>query len=68
MSVAATAGGQWTDQAAFERSMEEIIGNVVSEWVTLAEDGKTIVFVTTTLHSTAVRFQRGTICLLRELS
>jgi superfamily II DNA or RNA helicase len=49
MTNARTAGGEWTDKAAEERGME-IIGDVVDEWVTLAENRKTIVFGATIKH------------------
>lgn len=53
MTGAATAGGEWTDQAAQQRGME-IIGNVVHEWVTLAANRKTIVFGATIAHCEAM--------------
>jgi superfamily II DNA or RNA helicase len=53
MKGAATAGGEWTDQAASQRGMQ-IIGNVVHEWVTLAENRKTIVFGATIAHCEAL--------------
>lgn len=49
MDGAATAGGEWTDQAAEARGME-IIGDVVSEWIKLGEGRKTIVFGATIKH------------------
>lgn len=49
MTGAATAGGEWTDQAAGERG-KEIIGNVVQEWLRYAENRKTIVFGSTIDH------------------
>jgi DNA repair protein RadD len=53
MKGAATAGGEWTDQAAQQRGME-IIGNVVHEWVTLADNRKTVVFGATIAHCEAM--------------
>lgn len=49
MKGAATAGGEWTDKAAEERGMA-IIGDVVNEWLNLAEGRKTIVFGATIKH------------------
>ena len=49
MKGAATAGGEWTDKAAEERGMD-IIGDVVNEWLNLAEGRKTIVFGATIKH------------------
>jgi len=49
MTGAATAGGEWTDKAAEEREMG-IIGDVVGEWQTFAENRKTIVFGSTINH------------------
>ena len=49
MTGAATAGGEWTDKAAEEREMG-IIGDVVNEWMTFAENRKTIVFGSTIKH------------------
>lgn len=49
MTGAATAGGEWTDKSAEERGME-IIGDVVTEWVKLASQRKTIVFGATIAH------------------
>ena len=49
MAGAATAGGEWTDKSAEERGME-IIGDVVTEWVKLASQRKTIVFGATIAH------------------
>lgn len=49
MRGAATAGGEWTDQAAEERGMQ-IVGDVVSEWSKYAEMRKTIVFGSTIAH------------------
>jgi superfamily II DNA or RNA helicase len=49
MRGAATAGGEWTDEAAEERGMA-IIGDVVSEWVRFGEGRKTIVFGATIKH------------------
>ncbi len=49
MTDAATSGGEWTQQAAAERGME-IIGDVVSEWLTHAENRKTIIFGATIAH------------------
>lgn len=49
MDGAATSGGEWTERAAEERGMS-IIGDVVSEWVKLAEGRKTIVFGATIAH------------------
>ena len=49
MEGAATAGGEWTDSAAEERGTA-IIGDVVSEWIKLSPDRKTIVFGATIKH------------------
>ena len=49
MAGAATAGGEWTDQAAEQRGME-IIGDVVAEWIKHAQNRKTIVFGATIKH------------------
>jgi superfamily II DNA or RNA helicase len=49
MDGAAMAGGEWTDAAAAERGME-IIGDVVSEWIKLSSERKTIVFGATIKH------------------
>jgi DNA repair protein RadD len=49
MTGAATSGGEWTDEAAEERGMA-IVGDVVSEWIKLAEGRKTIVFGSTIKH------------------
>jgi superfamily II DNA or RNA helicase len=49
MVGAATAGGEWTDKAAEERGMD-IVGDVVNEWLNLAENRKTIVFGATIKH------------------
>jgi len=49
MRGAATAGGEWTDKAAEERGMD-IVGDVVNEWLNLAEGRKTIVFGATIKH------------------
>lgn len=49
MRGAATAGGEWTDQAAAQRGME-IIGDVVAEWRRYAGNRKTIVFGATIAH------------------
>jgi superfamily II DNA or RNA helicase len=49
MRGAATAGGEWTDRAAEERGMD-IVGDVVDEWINLAEGRKTIVFGATIKH------------------
>lgn len=49
MEGAATAGGEWTDNAAAERGMQ-IIGDVVSEWFKFAENRKTIIFGATIAH------------------
>jgi len=49
MKGAATAGGEWTDRAAEERGMD-IVGDVVDEWINLAEGRKTIVFGATIKH------------------
>ena len=49
MTGAATAGGEWTDKAAEERGMS-IIGDVVDEWMTIAQNRKTIVFGATIKH------------------
>ena len=49
MRGAETAGGEWTDGAAAKRGME-IVGDVVSEWVKLGDNRKTIVFGATIAH------------------
>jgi superfamily II DNA or RNA helicase len=49
MTGAATKGGEWTDKAAEEREMG-IIGDVIGEWKTFAENRKTIVFGSTIKH------------------
>ena len=49
MAGAATAGGEWTDEAAEQRGME-IIGDVVSEWIKHGQNRKTIVFGATIKH------------------
>lgn len=49
MVGAATAGGEWTDEAAEQRGME-IIGDVVSEWIKHGQNRKTIVFGATIKH------------------
>lgn len=49
MKGAATSGGEWTDKAAEERGLK-IVGDVVKEWVKLAEGRKTIVFGSTIKH------------------
>lgn len=49
MTGAQTIGGEWSDKAAEERGMG-IIGDVVTEWVKLAGNRKTIVFGATIAH------------------
>lgn len=49
MAGAATAGGEWTDQAAEARGME-IVGDVVTEWIKFGQGRKTIVFGATIKH------------------
>lgn len=49
MKGAATAGGEWTDQAVQERGMA-IVGDVVHEWIKHGENRKTIVFGATIAH------------------
>ena len=49
MVGAETAGGEWTDMAAQQRGME-IVGDVIAEWLKLAENRKTIVFGATISH------------------
>lgn len=49
MRGAATAGGEWTDEAAEERGMA-IVGDVVAEWIKHAQNRKTIVFGATIKH------------------
>ena len=56
MAGAATAGGEWTDQAAQDRGMD-IVGDVVSEWKKFASDRKTIVFGATIAHCEAMARQ-----------
>ena len=47
--AAVTSTGEWSDSAVEERGME-IIGDVVTEWVKLAQNRKTIVFGATIKH------------------
>lgn len=49
MRGAATAGGEWTKEAAEERGME-IVGDVVTEWIKHGENRKTICFGSTIKH------------------
>lgn len=49
MKGAATAGGEWTDQAAEQRGMD-IVGDVVAEWIKFGQGRKTIVFGSTIKH------------------
>ena len=49
MTGAATAGGEWTDEAVTERGME-IVGDVVNEWIKYGQNRKTIVFGATIAH------------------
>lgn len=49
MRGAATAGGEWTAEAAAERGMD-IVGDVVVEWVKHGENRKTICFGSTIKH------------------
>ena len=49
MAGAATAGGEWSDEAAEQRGME-IIGDVVAEWIKHSQNRKTIVFGATIKH------------------
>lgn len=49
MAGAATAGGEWTEEAAGERGLA-IVGDVVSEWIKLGQGRKTIVFGSTIKH------------------
>jgi superfamily II DNA or RNA helicase len=49
MRGAATIGGEWTDRAAEQRGMD-IVGDVVNEWLNLAQNRKTIVFGATIKH------------------
>jgi superfamily II DNA or RNA helicase len=49
MRGAATAGGEWTEQAAAERG-SAIVGDVVSEWLKFGEGRKTIVFAANIAH------------------
>ena len=49
MTGAATAGGEWTDNAAAEREMA-IIGDVVTEWHKYGENRKTIIFAANIAH------------------
>jgi superfamily II DNA or RNA helicase len=53
MKGAATAGGEWTTQAAGARGMK-IIGDVVQEWLRHADGRKTIVFGATIAHCEAL--------------
>lgn len=56
MKGAATRGGEWTDKAAEERELV-IVGDVVTEWVRLACNLKTIVFGSTIRHCEELRKQ-----------
>ena len=49
MRGAATAGGEWTDDAAAQRGMD-IVGDVVTEWIKYGENRKTIVFGANIAH------------------
>lgn len=49
MDGAKTANGEWQDSSAAERGME-IVGDVVAEWLSHAENRKTIVFGATIHH------------------
>lgn len=49
MEGAETANGEWTQEAAEQRGMA-IIGDVVSEWIKLSSERKTIVFGATIRH------------------
>ncbi len=49
MVGAATANGEWTDEAVAERGME-IVGDVVAEWIKYGEGRKTICFGATVAH------------------
>lgn len=49
MEGAETKGGEWTDRAAEERELS-IVGDVVNDWITHAEDRKTIIFGATIKH------------------
>lgn len=49
MNGAATAGGEWTAEAAAERGLE-IVGDVVVEWMKHGENRKTICFGSTIKH------------------
>jgi superfamily II DNA or RNA helicase len=53
MRGAATAGGEWTVEAAGARGMR-IIGDVVQEWLRHADGRKTIVFGATIAHCEAL--------------
>jgi superfamily II DNA or RNA helicase len=53
MKGAATAGGEWTNEAASTRGMQ-IIGDVVQEWLRHASGRKTIVFGATIAHCEAM--------------
>jgi len=49
MVGAATAGGEWTHQAAEERGLQ-IVGDVVTEWIKYGQGRKTIVFGASIKH------------------
>ncbi|MCE5294581.1 MAG: DEAD/DEAH box helicase family protein [Chlamydiales bacterium] len=49
MQGAETANGEWTDKAVEDRG-REIIGDVVTEWLKIAEGRKTFVFGSTIKH------------------
>lgn len=49
MTGAETSGGEWTDRAAEQRGMD-IVGDIVTEWLTHGEDRKTIAFGATIAH------------------
>ena len=49
MDGAETSGGEWTGSASAKRGIE-IVGDVVSEWVSFGEGRKTIVFGATIAH------------------
>lgn len=53
MTGAETSGGEWTDRAAEERELV-LVGDLVSEWLKLCPDRKTIVFGATIRHCRAI--------------
>ena len=65
MAGAETSGGEWTDRASEERGLE-IVGDVVSEWLKIAENRKTIVFGSTIKHCEEMCRQFNEVGVLTE--